>query len=273
MGDQCLMTIEFQFCKMKKLDFLHSSVTILNTTVLIKMVKTANLKSYISLNHDKETRRRKILGFKRESHSQAKKNYQNAKALLPFSPFVQGNYSGTSPLNASIDIFFKSMLTLQERGPSTPISKMAWCSEKRRDFRICVTECDLGQVNLASLSHSFPVQMIIPTSLSCFKIQLSCVCQSSQWSAWFGCRFLIPFTSLPVEKKKRRSLKIGLAWDLGFLHSLFQYLVQRKLAVSHRQCPVERCCRDAAVAAEEWRVSKWGQQERLFLFFDPSVEG
>ena len=43
--------------------------------------------------------------------------------------------------------------------------------------------------------------------------------------------------------------------------------------VSHRQCPVEQCCRDAAVAAEEWRVSRWGQQERLFLFFDPSVEG
>ena len=67
------MTIEFQFCKMKKLDLLHSSVTILNTTVLIKIVKTANLKSYISLNHDKETRSRKILGFKRESHSWAKK--------------------------------------------------------------------------------------------------------------------------------------------------------------------------------------------------------
>lgn len=54
------MTIKFQFCKMKMLDLLHSSVTILNTTVLIKMVKTANVKSYISLNHDKETRRRKI---------------------------------------------------------------------------------------------------------------------------------------------------------------------------------------------------------------------
>lgn len=34
--------------------------------------------------------------------------------------------------------------------------------------------------------------------------------------------------------------------------------------MSHRQCPVERCCRDEAVAAEEWRVSEWGQQERLF---------
>lgn len=48
---------------MQKLDLLHSSVTILKTTVLIKMVKTANLKSYISLNHDKETSRRKTLGF------------------------------------------------------------------------------------------------------------------------------------------------------------------------------------------------------------------
>lgn len=34
--------------------------------------------------------------------------------------------------------------------------------------------------------------------------------------------------------------------------------------MSHRQCPVEWCCRDEAAGEMRWRVSEWGQQERLF---------